>query len=328
MRTRYDFSNAKRNPFAQMLSATGRLSGKARYRTDCSSEGLIKFAIDENGQLCCVTDLIGRYGVYLDNDSLIRLAKHDEGRRRRLVEWIRHDGALLFSLTNAMEIAGPQGASANAIRLFLNSIGPYWIPLELNPFRVLEKERSGLIGVAPVSSAFMKGYILNRNSDLYAANPALIESSGDFFELGSVLEWVQEQRESIRANTALLDSQLECLLAQTRLLYDRDPTVLDREYPAIPFSRLRPGTFVFNHLIRLLVVEAKSYRFKPHDGADFYHAVLAASYASVATLDKQWKERIQRLPEAVQLAKMYYQPELDSLVDFVESLPSTTRPAP
>jgi hypothetical protein len=42
------------------------------------------------------------------------------------------------------ELVGPQGASADAVCTFLDSIGPHWIPLESNVWQVARKEAEGL----------------------------------------------------------------------------------------------------------------------------------------------------------------------------------------
>ncbi len=89
---------------------------------------------------------------------------------------------------------------------------------------------------------------------------------------------------------------------------------------AIPYDDRRPGTFAFVHLLRLLVSKAKAFQFKDNDALDFCHAVLGAAYGSLATLDKQWKGRIERLPRPNRLAKMFYRPELPELVSLLESL--------
>jgi len=91
---------------------------------------MIRFVVAEEGR-----DIVAEtqgYGVYLDNDSLVDLAKRCEPRRRRFVGALRAKGTLLFSWANAAEIAGPQGDSADAVRAFLDSIGPHWVPLESN----------------------------------------------------------------------------------------------------------------------------------------------------------------------------------------------------
>jgi hypothetical protein len=53
---------------------------------------------------------------------------------------------------------------------------------------------------------------------------------------------------------------------------------------------------------------------KKGDGSDFCHAVMASAFATAATLDKHWKRRVEGLPKPNQLARIYYQPELDKMV--------------
>lgn len=109
-------------------------------------------------------------------------------------------------------------------------------------------------------------------------------------------------------------------MKQAQVEYEKDAISLDRELPPIPFDTRRPATFVLIHLLRTLVVEAKAFQFKDNDGLDFCHAVLAASYGSVATLDTQWKRRVENLPKPNRLARIFYRPEVDELVDLMDAL--------
>src|SRR5438128_10104269 len=117
---------------------------------------MIQFAITAQGHEV-VAETQG-YSVYLDNDSLIELAKRREPRRRRFVDALRNRGTLLFSWVNAVEIGGPQGHSADAVRAFLDSIGPHWVPLESNAWTVAEREQSSGATKAAVSETFMSAY--------------------------------------------------------------------------------------------------------------------------------------------------------------------------
>jgi hypothetical protein len=262
------------------------------------------------------------YGVYLDNDSLIELARRCEPRRRRFVDALRAKGTLLFSWVNAVEIAGPQGDSAGAVQAFLDSIGPHWVPLESNAWKVEEREQSsGAIGAA-VSEQFMGAYFEERSAELLPNGGTVADlPPDDFFRLGAVLNWVHEKRDAVRSYGPKLDAALRSRLDHLRTEYDRDATSLDRLLPPRPFDEHRPATFVLVHLQRLLVRESKAHQFMPNDGLDFCHAAMAAAYGSVITLDKHWKRRVQKLPSANQLARTYYRPELDEMVSLLESLP-------
>lgn len=68
-----------------------------------------------------------------------------------------------------------------------------------------------------------------------------------------------------------------------------------------------------------MVFEAKSCAMMPGDGIDFCQAVIGSAYASVATLDKNWKRRIEALPKPNGLAPIYYEATLDKLVEDLEA---------
>jgi hypothetical protein len=168
----------------------------------------------------------------------------------------------------------------------------------------------------------MRAYFEERSAELLPnGGPVADLVSADFFRLGAVLNWVHENRDMVRGYGPKLDEALRRRLDQLRVEYDRDATALDRALPPAPFDDDHPVAFVLVHLQRLLVLERKAYQFKPNDGLDFSHAVMAAAYGSVVTLDKHWKRRIQSLPSADHLARVYYRPELDEVVSLLESLP-------
>jgi len=278
---------------------------------------MISFS-SKDGNPVCEARLRG-VGVYLDNDSLIELAKDAGPRRAKFVHALTRGGTLLFSYANVIEIAGPQGSSAIAVRDLLSEVGANWIPLQLNPWTVTERERNLGPERAPVSENFLLGFYKERATDLSRDGDRILDLSSDsFFRLDAVLEWVQERRDSIRETAEMIDTELRTRLRELRQEFDRDNAVLDRKYPSMVFDARWPGTFVFFHLMRTLVREAKAFQFKDHDSLDLCHAVLAAAYGNLVTLDKQWKRRVELLPKPNQVAKVYYRPEVDELVDELE----------
>ena|SRR5215472_14742231 len=77
------------------------------------------------------------------------------------------------------------------------------------------------------------------------------------------------------------------------------------------------GTFVYVNLIRNLVRD-RGFQVKQGDGMDFSHAVFGSAFATIATLDKHWKRRVEELPKPNSLARIYYGPELDQMVEHLE----------
>lgn len=281
---------------------------------------MIRFT-SEDGNPVVVAETKG-YAIYLDNDSLIDLAKGQASRRARFVDVLQAKGTLLFSWANAIEVAGPRGASAEAVRAFLDSIGPHWVPLQLNPWEVMKLERAGLAPKAAVSTTFMEAYFKERVSDLAQTGGVLDLRSEAFFRLGAVVDWVHEHRNKIRADAERIDNELRALLKKRRADYEKDPASLDAFLPPCQFDERLPATFALVHLQRILIKEARQYHIKPHDGLDLCHAAVAAAYGSVITLDKQWKRRLQALPAPHLLARTYYRPELDQLLATMEALNS------
>jgi hypothetical protein len=268
-----------------------------------------------------LTASVSGVAIYLDNFSLIRLAKHDPLRRQRFIAALRTGADLLFSVTNAVELAGPLGNTLEAVRILLDEIGAHWFPVEMNPFRVSERELAGAsVDQSCIATEFMKQYFTARTTGYTPGSGRVISLSEDFYCLGPVVDWLAPQRESIRTNTANLDGALINKISQYRNEHERDPGWLDRTFPPLPYVESKPATFTYVNLVRTLILEAKSHQLKKGDGNDFCHAVIASAFASVATLDKHWKRRIEALPTPNKLARIYYQPQLDTMMSDIESV--------
>ncbi len=277
------------------------------------------------GKVFCEADLAGRVGVYLDNDSLIDLAKGSSTRRDRFLAAVERGATLLFSGANALELAGPEGSSAAAVDAFVDAVGPQWIPLELNPWKVLRKEQDGAGPQAPVSNEFLTSYFQDRAYELSPEGSRILDlSPANFFRLSSVARWERQQKAERPCGqpteSERLDDALRQRISNQRASFEADPASLDRQLPVIRFSPETPATFAVLGLLRMLVVEAKAYQFKKNDGVDFSHAALASAYGRVITLDKHWKRRVLALPQPNGLAEVYYRAELDWFLERLESL--------
>ena len=208
-----------------------------------------------------------------------------------------------------MELTGPQGKSFDAVKSFLNEIGPNWFPVELNPLEVFQREQNGADPAEScISEGFMKAYFFNRKC---STGPGSLGLSEAFSGLGAVMDWLAHQRNSIRKQVAKPDNEIKKEICKHRTKYKRNPL------PLLGFKSSRPATFVTVNLLRTLVAESNQW--KTNDGLDFCHAAMASAFASIATLDKHWKRRIENLPKPNRLAHIYYQPQLDKMVDDIES---------
>jgi hypothetical protein len=258
--------------------------------------------------------------VYLDNFAIIDLANRNPSRRRRFISALHSGAELMFSVSNAAELTGPQGDSLAAVRVMLDEVGPHWFPVELDAIEVVKREQNG---ANPSESCLSKNFINDffkvRLADYPANSGKIICPSDDFFSLGAVLDWVGPQRDSIRAGMTKIAHKLAEVVANHRANYERDPQWLDRRFPVMPFDPLRRAASVYFNLTRTLILESKSRPLQRNDGLDFCHTVLAAAFANVAALDKQWKRRVNNLPQPNEFARIYYAPELDKMVSDIES---------
>ena len=137
--------------------------------------------------------------------------------------------------------------------------------------------------------------------------------SDNFWQLRAMVDWNPEEWSTLLSHRDNLDSALKTTIATGWEQYDRDPST-SRDPP--DYDRAKRATYVFSHLVRQLILEAKSRTMKKGDGLDFFHAVMGAAFGSFALLDKHWKQRLTRaIPDRTKIARLYYAPELDQLVD-------------
>jgi hypothetical protein len=259
--------------------------------------------------------------AYLDNFALIDLAsRHNADRADRFrSSVIRTGGSLLFSAANAAELAALTGDSAARVRSFLAGFGPHWTFVEVSPFTLMEREAAGKKRDTCLSLDLMTSFWESRMAELEEASRIVDLSADTFFRLDAVMNWLASQREAMIRNTDQLDAMVIELVDHYRQLYDRDRTHFDRALPATPFRDDQPATFVYHNILRNVVANLKGHPLKHGDGRDLCHAVVGAAYGSFATLDKHWKRRIEFLPKPNGLARIYYAPELDQLVNELES---------
>lgn len=278
---------------------------------------MIRATANANGSPFTLNASVSGPVVYLDNWAIYDLAEGDSSRRTRFIGAIRSGVELLFSVTNAAELSGPQGRSADAVKAFLDEIGPHWFPAKLDPTETIKLEIEGeRPDKACIDENFFKSYVADRMRPYTPGCGRVIDLSGDFFRLGPLLDRVGPQRESIRERSANFDEVFRNKMSMVREMSKRNAMLLDKKFPWIPFNPARPACFVYFNMLRIMAIEAGS--LKSGDWLDFCHAVMACAFASFATLDKHWKRRVASLPTPNQLARVYCQPELDQMVTDME----------
>jgi hypothetical protein len=247
--------------------------------------------------------------VYVDNWASIELANGDPKRRERFVKALKSCGSLMFSFTNSIELGEAERQPAERVRTFLDEIGAHWIPIELNPWTVMDREVAGRTNPTPcISTRFIETFTQDRMYEQSPGGSKVVDlSPDDFFKLTSVMKWANATKDDTRKNTDEIDATLIRRVTEEYAEYKKDARHLDKAFPNEPYSKRMPSRFALLQLLRLLTTELKQFRLKKGDGRDFCHAAIGAAYGSIAALDKQWKRRVEALPKPNGLAHIYSQ---------------------
>jgi len=278
---------------------------------------MIRATFKPDGSILRLNASVSGPAVYLDNWAFIELAKKDPSRRRRFIDVVRSGAEVLFSVTNAAELSGPKGHSAEAIKAFLDEIGPHWFPVRLDVTEAIKHETKGEDrGAVCIDEHFFKSYIADRMRSCPAGSGKVISLADEFFSLASILDRVGPQWKSIQEGSADFDKMLKNKMSVVRGKCKRDPSLLDAKFPQIPFDPAHPAYFVYYGLLRIMAIEANS--LTKGDGLDFCHAVMGCAFANFTTLDTTWKRRIASLPKPNWLACVYSRSELDRMVSDIE----------
>ena len=81
--------------------------------------------------------------IYLDHWALRRLSENATLRHRFLTAFARR-GTVMFSLMNVEEIARDESPRrAQEIRAFSDQLGPHWVPMTIDPHRIMRAEQTG-----------------------------------------------------------------------------------------------------------------------------------------------------------------------------------------
>lgn len=164
--------------------------------------------------------------VYLDTFAIKSLAKGDASLRQRFIAALCDGADLLFSIANALEISGAQGASSQAVRALLDELGPNWYPIEMVPQMVMQREAAGLPpSKCCVADELLRAFFRNRTCEDLPGSGRVIDLSEGFFRLGAFVDWLAPRRDEHLRQCRELD----------RVLIDKIP------FSARSIKRIRVG---------------------------------------------------------------------------------------
>jgi hypothetical protein len=257
--------------------------------------------------------------IYLDNWAIKALAKDDPALGKRFIAVVHGGADLLFSTAHAVEIIGPQERSSEAFKTFLNQLGDHWYPVLLDVFEAAKREAKGLsTSKCCFDGEVLTAYFKSATSEHSPGSGKVIDLSEGFFRLGAFINWLSPQRYELRAKCAEFDKTVKESVGRLRARLKREPGWLDKALPQRQFHPSQAATFACESLIRELASDS-GYQVRKGDGIDFCHAGMASAFATFATLDKQWKRRVENFPKPNKMARIYYRPQLGAMMDDIEA---------
>ena len=256
---------------------------------------------------CSVETFSRQPTIYLDQWALVRLSQ-ESNRHERFLKVFEQKGTLLFSWTNVLDAATTSGGTAERIRDLLGAIGEHWLPMEMNPFKVIRKEvQADPSSNTPcVSETFMETYI-----------PHILEGP---LNLSRVVDLTQQDAgAAARTELDRLKKEASDFVHQLRSLSASDPAWLDTHFPRQTFDSARPTAFVFAELLRVLIKD-RGTAFTPNDAVDLFHATVPTAWSDFVLLDKTWTKRVRSLALPADRVRAYYEYELDDFLTVFEKV--------
>ena len=168
--------------------------------------------------------------VYLDNWAIIELANGDPKRRERFVKALKACGSLMFSFTNSIELGEAEGQPSERVRAFLDEVGAHWLPIELNPWTVMNREVRGQTNPPPcISLRFIETFARDRMYEQSPGGSKLVDLSPEnFFKLTSVMKWANAKKDETRKDTDEIDATLIKRVTEEHAEHKKDTTHLDK----------------------------------------------------------------------------------------------------
>jgi hypothetical protein len=234
---------------------------------------MIQVAINENGGINARHQDFSP-SVYLDHCAILTISA-DQGLTARLAKTLESlGGTLALSWVNVAEFAKitDEQQARNAEKL-IDAIIPRIFLLEVDPFRVIERENSLLQGGQPIPP--------HADNELLRI---LFEPSSESMALYSAHDLFNVARSPKVAqnNERLADTFVTCV------------ETLRREDKPIPKTTnpIQRGThYILRELMRPLIKD-KQRVVTRNDAFDFYHAVVPVAYCDFVLLDKSWETHV------------------------------------
>lgn len=250
--------------------------------------------------------------IYLDHWALRRLSENPAAGDRFFAA-LMNRGTVMFSLMNVVEIArDPVLDRAHEIRTFLEQLGPHWVPMTIDPLRIIHAEDSGRTpdDAHPCVSV---GFLIDER---FAARLAAgTVSLGHVVDLTRGAEGDILRQESEKDTARLLQN-----LQEWRDGHKSDPNALEQKYPSLRFDPQKPMHGIYNGLARLTITD--SFKLNDNHARDLFHTVASVRCAEMVTLDAHWAGQVRKLKLPTDFVRVYSEADLDRFLADLEAAPA------
>lgn len=251
--------------------------------------------------------------VYLDQWALSRFAT-DKAMGDRLAHELGRGGTLMFSMANLFDLAMATPEIQDAILDFLSRFDERWLPLESEPQRVLQRERTG----APLPC--MEQPILMGMLPLIIPEPDRLGGSGPVrLSRYAGLVRTPEAKETIVKSIDRMHTGLLPLVEEARKKWREDPAFKKRMNRLGPYRDGERTERVYEQLIRSIYKRAD--RFDRNQLLDFLHAVVPLAFGTIVLLDRNWKEMARQLDLPAPRPLVYESRDLEEFLRVLAAAP-------
>ena len=261
------------------------------------------------GNNCRVVSTVRPPRIYLDTCAFVDLAEK-EVYGAPFVKSFTEKGTLMFSMANLLEISEFKGRSLKTARSFLDEIAENWVTLDVNPRRVMEKERQRQRESAPCfNEDFLRG--------LYP------HIHGGPLSLGKIMELIQEEgvANTIRESCDQLKIDIKDDVCSERGRWNKNPKIIEKEYPIYSFDSAYPAHHVYNRLMRLIFKE--NFKFTEKDAVDLLHTTVPLAYSDLLILDRHWADLAQqKLGDFPNKPRVYRVSRIEAFLEDFENFPT------
>jgi hypothetical protein len=249
--------------------------------------------------------------IYLDHWAL-RLFASEPGRRAHFLEAFRTRGTLMISVMNADEIARTTlDETAGELRSLMDGIGPHWLPMTVDPMRIIDAEMGNTTGNNPCAS---EAFLL---APKFAGR--LLEGEISLVHVVDVTRG-DDGRIDVEATNALT-AKLRGHIGDWRTAYRENTAELDRKFPKLPFDPVRPMRSIYNGLVRLSITGG--FIFNDNHARDLFHTVTSIRCSDLVLLDGHWAEQVRKLRLPNDFVKVYTKADVDAFLADFEAWPAT-----